>query len=73
MSWATKRIREYQRGDEATFIERRNLEHGNPVLFTLLLIAISVGVYGIWMHDWTLILIAATIAMLGHIYVWLAK
>ncbi len=73
MSWATKRIREYQKGDNATFIEKRNLEHANPVLLTLLFFAIIVGVYGVWMHDWTFILVAATIATIGHAYVWLVK
>ncbi len=73
MSWATKKIREYQKGDDATFIERRNLEHANPLLFTLLFFAIIIGVYGIWMHDWMSILIAGIIATIGHIYVWLVK
>ena len=73
MSWAKKRVQEYQNGANSTFIERRNLEHANPVLLTLLLFAIIVGVYGIWMHDWMLIIIAGILATIGHVCVWLVK
>jgi hypothetical protein len=73
MSWADKKIREYQKGANSTFLERRNLEHANPVLFTLLLVAIVIAAYGAWMHDWTLIILAAIVASIGHVYVWLIK
>jgi hypothetical protein len=35
MGWAENRIQEYQHGKPANWLERRMLEHANPVHFPL--------------------------------------
>jgi hypothetical protein len=70
MGWAEHRIAEYQRGQPASWLERRMLEHANPVHFALALAA-SVGfVYGLWAHAWPWVIGAAALALLGHAYCW---
>ncbi len=73
MSWADKKIMEYKNGNTATFLEKRNLEHANPVLFTLLVIAIVIFVWGVWEHNWTAIVIGMLVGFIGHIFVWTRK
>jgi fatty acid desaturase len=73
MSWAEKRIEEYKRGKEATWLERRMLEHANPVNCAAHIIASVAGIYGLWMQDWTWIITCIVIALIGHLYVWLKK
>lgn len=73
MSWADKKIMEYKNGAAATFLEKRNLEHANPVLFTILLIGIVIIVWGIWEHTWTMIIVGSLLCFIGHIFVWTRK
>jgi 1,4-dihydroxy-2-naphthoate octaprenyltransferase len=73
MSWADKKIKEYKNGAVATFLEKRNLEHANPLLFTLLLIGISIIAGGLWEHSWMAIVIGGLVCFLGHVYVWTKK
>jgi hypothetical protein len=73
MSWAEKRIDEYKQGKDATWLERRVLEHANPVNCIAHIIASVVGIYGLWMHDWIWIIACIVIALIGHLYVWLKK
>jgi hypothetical protein len=47
MSWAEKRIGEYKRGKMPTWLERRVLEHANPVHFVLAKIGIVLIIYGL--------------------------
>jgi hypothetical protein len=73
MGWAENRIDDYQHGRSASWLERRMLEHANPVHFALAL-ASSIGfVYGLWMHDWLWIISSAVLALLGHVYCWIRK
>jgi hypothetical protein len=70
MGWAEGRIQEYQHGQPASWLERRMLEHANPVHFPLALAA-SIGfVYGLWAHDWLWVIGSAALALLGHVYCW---
>lgn len=73
MSWADKKIMAYKNGTVATFLEKRNLEHANPLLFTLLVIGIIIIIWGLWVHSWTAIISAAVLTFLGHIFVWTRK
>ncbi|TVQ60759.1 MAG: hypothetical protein EA379_07615 [Phycisphaerales bacterium] len=52
-------------------MERRILEHANPVHFTLAMIALVGFVYGLWMNNWIWIVGAVILSMIGHIYCWL--
>jgi hypothetical protein len=70
MGWAENRVHQYQLGKRANWLERRMLEHANPVHFPLALAA-SIGfAYGLWLHDWLAIVGAALLALSGHIYCW---
>ena len=70
MGWAENRVQQYQRGKHANWLERRMLEHANPVHFPLAL-ASSIGfACGLWMHDWLAIVGASLLALSGHIYCW---
>jgi hypothetical protein len=70
MGWAENRVQQFQRGKRASWLERRMLEHANPVHFPLALAA-SVGfAVGLWMHDWLAIVVASLLALSGHIYCW---
>ncbi len=73
MSWVNKRIKQYREGENPTFMEKMALEHGNPVNCVLSLISFIILIYGLWMHDWTWIIIAAVLGFSGHLYCWLQK
>jgi hypothetical protein len=70
MGWAENRIEEYQHGRPANWLERRMLEHANPVHFPLALAATAGFVYGLWAHDWFWVAGSAALALLGHLYCW---
>lgn len=70
MGWAENRILKYQNGESATWLERRMLEHANPVHFPLAVTA-SLGLaYGLWRHKWSWIVGSSALALLGHAYCW---
>lgn len=70
MGWAELKIRKYQRGEPASWLERRMLEHANPIHFPLA-VAASIGLaYGLWNHKWTWILGSSAVALVGHAYCW---
>lgn len=70
MNWVDARLKAYKKGAKATFLEQRNLEHANPVLFTCLVLTGIGLVYGLWMHDEQTIVFSCVLALLGHAYVW---
>ncbi len=70
MGWAENRIQQYQHGKSANWLERRMLEHANPVHFLLAIIATVGFVYGLWVHDWLWIIGSSALALLGHVYCW---
>ena len=73
MGWAEKRIEEYRKGRNATWLEKRILEHANPVHFPLAIIAQASLIYGLWVHSWAFIIGAATLGFAGHLYCWMQK
>lgn len=73
MGWAEKRVEEYKRGKDATWVERRMLEHANPVHLVLAIIGAGLLIYGLWVHCWALIIAGVALNLLGHLYCWLKK
>jgi hypothetical protein len=73
MGWAEKRVQQYNQGQQATWIERRALEHANPVHLSLALIGLVLLIYGLWIHNWTWIIGGVILNFLGHLYCWLKK
>ncbi len=52
------------------WLERRMLEHANPVHFPLALAASAGLAYGLWTRSWPWILGASALALSGHAYCW---
>jgi hypothetical protein len=73
MSWVEKRIEEYKQGKMPTWLERRALEHANPVHLVLAKIGIVLLIYGLWTHNWMWIITGVILNFLGHLYCWLKK
>jgi hypothetical protein len=73
MGWAEDRVKDYQRGQGATWLERRVLEHANPVRLVLALTAGAGFAAGLWTHDWLAIAVASALALSGHVYCWIRK
>jgi hypothetical protein len=73
MGWAEKRVQQYNQGQQATWIERRALEHANPVHLSLALIGLVLLIYGLWIHNWTWIIGSVILNFLGHLSCWLKK
>lgn len=73
MSWADKKIEEYKEGGTPTFLEKRALEHADPVNCIATIMAFAVLIYGLWTNEWFLIGISVTIGFIGHIVSWLRK
>lgn len=71
MSWIQKREEEVVRGKKLNWIERRSLEHADPILLLLLVIGSLVACYALWQHDWVLFWGGFAIATIGHIISWL--
>lgn len=70
MGWAENRVREYRSGDTATWLERRMLEHANPVHFPLVMTGSAGLAYGLWTHRWPWIVGSMVVAPLGQAYCW---
>jgi len=73
MGWAEKRIEQYNQGQKANWLERRSLEHANPVHLVLAVIGAIAIVYGLWVHNWLLIVIGILLNLLGYLYCRLQK
>ena len=73
MGWAEKRIQQYNQGQKANWLERRSLEHANPVHLVLAVIGTIPLIYGLWIHSWILIITGVLLNLLGHLYCWLKK
>ena len=43
-------------------------KHKNPWTMLFHLFAFIAGIYGLWNHDWTWIIIAVVIAIIGHLF-----
>ena len=73
MSWAERRVQEYKNGGRATFVEKRFLEHANPVHLFLALLGVVALVYGLWAHDLRWIIGGALLNLVGHVYCWFQR
>jgi hypothetical protein len=73
VGWAKRRIADYQHGKSASWLERRTLEHANPVNIALTVVATLGLLYGLWTHDWLWIVGSALLGFLGHVYCWTRK
>ena len=71
MNWTDYKFAQYRRGVPATWLERRMLEHANPVHFVLAWVAMVGLCYGLWTHDWPWIVGSLIVAAVGHVYCWL--
>ncbi len=70
MGWAEKRIEEYRNGEEPGFLEKRALEHAEPVNCAASILGFLLLLYGLWMHDFFFIGLAVLVGILGHVVSW---
>jgi len=68
-----KKIQQYKEGREVTWLEKRDLEHGNPLHCVLAIIGAILLIYGLWIHGWAWIIAGVALNFLGHLYCWLKK
>ena len=73
MSWVEKREMAIKKGKHLNWVERRALEHANPISLLLLIPAIMFLLTGIWEHDWNYIISGIILVLGGHIYSGLKK
>lgn len=73
MSWVEKKVQQYNQGQKASWLERRALEHANPVHIVLAIIGALLLIYGLWVHSWWWIGGGIILNILGHSYCWLKK
>lgn len=52
------------------WLERRMLEHTDPVNFLLHILGLIIIVYGLWINVLGWVIIGIIFPILGHIYVW---
>lgn len=71
--WANQRVEQYRLGQKPTLLELYMLDHANPTHFAMVLIAMALAVWGLWTHNWLLILANCIIGFLGHVYCWFKK
>lgn len=70
MGWSERRIDAYHHGDNATWLERRMLDHAHPVHLAIILMTTVLFVYGLWAHNIPALVISIALAILGHVYTW---
>lgn len=68
MGWSEQRIEEYREGQPATWLERRMLDHANPVHFALGIAAAAGLTYGLWTRNWRWIFGSLALSSAGHLY-----
>jgi hypothetical protein len=73
MGWAEIRIQQYSQGEKANWLERRVLEHANPVHLGLQALGAIPLIYGLWVHNWVLIAVGVLLNFYGHLHCWLKK
>jgi len=73
MSWVKKRIQQFNQGQKATWLEKRALEHADPINCLATCISFFVLVYGLWINNWNWIIASILIGFLGHLISWFRK
>lgn len=70
MGWVEIRLQQYNEGERATWLERRAIEHSNPVNFAFHVIGAIPIICGLWIHSWGLIAAGVLLDLVGHLYCW---
>jgi len=65
MGWAEIRIQQYNLGEEASWVVKRNLENANPVNKTFHILGAIPIIYGLWIHSWVLIFVGILLTSLA--------
>ena len=73
MSWAEWKIQQYNQGEKANWLERHFIDHANPVHFVLQIVGAIPFIYGLWIHNWGLIILGFILHGIGHLYCSLIK
>ncbi len=73
MSWVEWRIQQYNQGEKANWLEKRCLEHANPVHLVLQVLGSIPFIYGLWIHNLGFILLGLLLNATGHLYCLLIK
>jgi len=73
MGWVETRIQQYNQGEKATWLEKRGLEHANPVNYSFHAVAAIPIIYGLWTHNPGLIFVGILLNLTGHLYCWVRK
>ena len=42
-------------------------QHKKPICFWAHIVGLIIGIYGLWIHSWSLIVVAVVICILGHL------
>jgi hypothetical protein len=53
MSWTEWKLQQYSQGKKANWLERRCLDHANPVHFALQIVGAVPFIWGLWVHNGT--------------------
>ena len=59
--------------EKANWLERRALEHANPVHLGLQVLGAIPIINGLWVHNWALIAAGVLLNFIAHLYCWLKK
>ncbi len=70
MGWSEIRIQQYVHGEKATWLEKRLLEHANPVHLVFQAMGVPLLIAGIWIHNWGLMIAGGVLNVIGHLYCW---
>ena len=73
MGWVETRIQQFNQGEKANWLEKRHLEHTNPVNFAFHVLGAIPIIYGLWIHNWGLIFAGFLLNLIGHLYCWVRK
>ena len=73
MSWAEWKIQQYYQGKKANWLEKHFIDHANPVHFVLHIVGAIPLIWGLWIHNWGLIILGFILHGIGHLYCSLIK
>lgn len=68
MGWAKFRIQQYNQGEKANWLEKRSLEHANPVNLGFHVLGAIPLIYGLWIHNGKFIILGVILNGIGHLY-----
>ncbi len=71
MSWINKRTEAYRKGARVTMAEKAILAHADPINLSLFSIGMLITAYGLWQHDWRLIIGGLVVGLSGDVISWM--